>query len=157
MKKYIFVIFVIFLLSGCSFLPQSLNFYKPSYSQNATEERLRSASRKWQKTPYVLGGTSRRGADCSGFTQTLMREFGIMLPRTTKTQMASGIKVSKAKLKAGDLVFFKTGRGPNGLHVGVYLSGNEFVHLSTKGGSKIVSLNNTYWKSRYIGARRYIK
>ena len=107
MKKYIFGIFVIFLLSGCSFLPQSLNFYKPSYSQNATEEKLRSASRKWQKTPYVLGGTSRKGADCSGFTQTLMREFGILLPRMTKTQMASGIKVSKTKLRAGDLVFFK--------------------------------------------------
>lgn len=157
MKKYIFGIFVIFLLSGCSFLPQSLNFYPSNYSQNATEEKLRAVSRKWQKTPYVLGGTSRSGADCSGFTQTVMRDFGVKLPRTTKTQMNSGKKISKANLKAGDLLFFKTGRGPNGLHVGIYLSRSEFVHLSTKGGSKIVNLNNSYWKSRYLGARRYIK
>lgn len=155
MKKYILGIFLIFFLSGCSFLPQNLSFYKPSYSKSPTEGRLRAVSKEWQRTPYVLGGTSKRGADCSGFTQSVMREFGVSLPRATKTQMNSGRKVSKSKLQAGDLVFFKTGRGPNGMHVGIYLGRNEFMHLSTKGGSKVASFNNSYWKPRYMGARRY--
>ncbi|HEG5194545.1 TPA: C40 family peptidase, partial [Campylobacter jejuni] len=51
--------------------------------------------------------------------------------------------------------FFKTGRGPNGMHVGIYMSKGKFIHLSTKGGVKEVELNNSYWKARYIGARRY--
>lgn len=97
----------------------------------------------------------KKGADCSGFTQSVLAQLNIRIPRTTKTQLGSGRKVSKSKLQTGDLVFFKTGRGPNGMHVGIYMSKGKFIHLSTKGGVKEVELNSSYWKARYIGARRY--
>ncbi len=124
----------------------------------SVQNKLLNAQKKWRKTPYRLGGMSVSGADCSGFTQNIFRnDFGISLARTTALQMKSGAKVSKKNLRGGDLVFFKTGRGPNGLHVGIYISENNFLHLSTKGGAKIANLDNVYWKSRYIGARRYMR
>ncbi|RNE52612.1 NlpC/P60 family protein [Campylobacter jejuni] len=141
-----------FFISGCSFY-QNLN-YRPSYNTNK-EARLKVIANEWKKTPYVLGGTSKKGADCSGFTQSALAQLNIRIPRTTKTQLGSGRKVSKSKLQTGDLVFFKTGRGPNGMHVGIYMSKGKFIHLSTKDGVKEVELNSSYWKARYIGARRY--
>ena len=152
MRHIFFIITIIFFISGCSFY-QNLN-YRPSYNTNK-EARLKVIANEWKKTPYVLGGTSKKGADCSGFTQSALAQLNIRIPRTTKTQLGSGRKVSKSKLQTGDLVFFKTGRGPNGMHVGIYMSKGKSIHLSTKGGVKEVELNSSYWKARYIGARRY--
>ncbi|EAM0283354.1 NlpC/P60 family protein [Campylobacter jejuni] len=152
MRHIFFIITIIFFISGCSFY-QNLN-YRPSYNTNK-EARLKVIANEWKKTPYVLGGTSKKGADCSGFTQSALAQLNIRIPRTTKTQLGSGRKVSKSKLQTGDLVFFKTGRGSNGMHVGIYMSKGKFIHLSTKGGVKEVELNSSYWKARYIGARRY--
>ncbi|EMB8230760.1 C40 family peptidase [Campylobacter jejuni] len=152
MRHIFFIITIIFFISGCSFY-QNLN-YRPSYNTNK-EARLKVIANEWKKTPYVLGGTSKKGADCSGFTQSALAQLNIRIPRTTKTQLGSGRKVSKSKLQTGDLVFFKTGRGQNGMHVGIYMSKGKFIHLSTKDGVKEVELNSSYWKARYIGARRY--
>lgn len=152
MRHIFFIITIIFFISGCSFY-QNLN-YRPSYNTNK-EARLKVIANEWKKTPYVLGGTSKKGADCSGFTQSALAQLNIRIPRTTKTQLGSGRKVSKSKLQTGDLVFFKTGRGPNGMHVGIYMSKGKIIHLSTKDGVKEVELNSSYWKARYIGARRY--
>uniref|UniRef100_UPI0013C31C2F NlpC/P60 family protein n=2 Tax=Pseudomonadati TaxID=3379134 RepID=UPI0013C31C2F len=113
MRHIFFIITIIFFISGCSFY-QNLN-YHPSYNTNK-EARLKVIANEWKKTPYVLGGTSKKGADCSGFTQSALAQLNIRIPRTTKTQLGSGRKVSKSKLQTGDLVFFKTGRGPNGMH-----------------------------------------
>ncbi|HDZ5006839.1 TPA: C40 family peptidase [Campylobacter jejuni] len=153
MRHIFFIIAIIFFINGCSFY-QNLNSTHPIYN-TSKETKLKIIANEWKKTPYVLGGTSKRGADCSGFTQSALAQLNIHIPRTTKTQLGSGRKISKSKLQAGDLVFFKTGRGPNGMHVGIYTSQGKFIHLSTKGGVKEVELNTSYWKARYIGARRY--
>ncbi|MBK1971100.1 C40 family peptidase [Campylobacter sp. TTU_617] len=149
----IFFLGVLFLTSGCSIYQQNNSLGFANY--NIVETKIQRIAKEWKKTPYKLGGTTKKGADCSGFTQSVLFEFKTRIPRTTKTQLESGESISKKNLKAGDLVFFKTGRGPNGMHVGIYLSNNKFIHLSTKGGAKEASLNNAYWKKRYIGARRY--
>lgn len=153
MRHIFFIITIIFFISGCSFY-QNLNYTRPIYNTNK-ETKLKTIAHEWKKTPYVLGGITKKGADCSGFTQSVLAQLNIRIPRTTKTQLGSGRKVSKSKLQTGDLVFFKTGRGPNGMHVGIYMSKGKFIHLSTKGGVKEVELNSSYWKARYIGARRY--
>ncbi|EGK7561162.1 NlpC/P60 family protein [Campylobacter coli] len=153
MRFVFFVLIIAFYIGGCS-LPQNVNYTRINHNVDK-EARLRAIANEWKKTPYVLGGTTKRGADCSGFVQSVLAQFNTRIPRTTKTQLASGIKVSRAKLKTGDLVFFKTGRGPNGMHVGIYTSKSKFIHLSTKGGVREVNLNSSYWKNRYIGARRY--
>ena len=125
-------------------------------SKSVVEELLK-VQKKWQNTPYKLGGSSLSGADCSGFIQSVFKEhFKANVPRTTVTQLQSGVSVRRDELEAGDIVFFRTGRGPNGLHTGIYVWDDEFIHLSTKGGAKKVSLNSSYWKPKFIGARRYL-
>lgn len=117
---------------------------------------LLSQQSRWKFTPYVSGGVKRSGADCSGFVQSVFSEsFGTQLPRTTIDQMKGGKKIKQSKLQAGDLVFFKTGRGALGYHVGIYLQDGEFLHLSAKGGAKIASLSHSYWKPKFIKAVRY--
>lgn len=122
---------------------------------------LLSQQKQWKSTPYVSGGVKKSGADCSGFVQSVFSEsFSVQLPRTTIDQMNGGKKlggkqVSQSKLRTGDLVFFKTGRGALGYHVGIYLENGEFLHLSAKGGAKIASLSNSYWSPKFIKAVRY--
>ena len=110
---------------------------------------------EWAGTPYVLGGSGRKGVDCSGFVQTTFFDrFGIKLPRQTKDQANYGQYIDKADIQTGDLVFFKTGRGPNGYHVGIYVKEDKFLHASTKGGVIYSSLNSDYWRKAYWQARR---
>ncbi|MGI6119601.1 MAG: NlpC/P60 family protein [Desulfosporosinus sp.] len=108
-----------------------------------------------QGTPYVFGGTSTKGFDCSGFTKYVYSGSGISLPRTSYAQFSSGTAVSKSDLRPGDLVFFSTyAKGAS--HVGIYVGGGKFVHASTPGsGVKTSSLNDSFYSSRYLGARRY--
>ncbi|TQR30942.1 hypothetical protein DMB92_06885 [Campylobacter sp. MIT 99-7217] len=152
--KIFSLLIVLFIFNACSTKTHKISYPKT----NVSSSQLAQIQKQWQRTPYVLGGTSRtKGADCSGFTQSALKNFNTKIPRTTKMQMQSGIKVSKKNLRSGDLVFFKTGRGPNGLHVGIYTKADKFIHLSPKGGVREASLNNSYWKPKYLGARRYIK
>lgn len=110
---------------------------------------------RWKGTRYRLGGTSRQGVDCSGFVQVTFRDiFGIPLPRMTIDQAREGRKIAKSELQAGDLVFFKTGRGPNGKHVGIYVKNGQFLHASTKGGVIYSSLSSPYWSRTFWQARR---
>ncbi|PNL93518.1 endopeptidase [Aggregatibacter aphrophilus] len=110
---------------------------------------------EWAGTPYVLGGSGRKGVDCSGFVQTTFFDrFGIKLPRQTKDQANYGQYIDKADIQTGDLVFFKIGRGPNGYHVGIYVKEDKFLHASTKGGVIYSSLNSDYWRKAYWQARR---
>ncbi|GKV64925.1 hypothetical protein NCCP2331_10780 [Sporosarcina sp. NCCP-2331] len=105
-------------------------------------------------TPYVYGGTTPSGFDCSGYIQYVFKKEGHSVPRTTGQQFSTGTSVSKNNLQVGDLVFFNTtGRGVS--HVGVYAGSNNFIHASTSKGVTVTSLNDPYyWGSRYIGARR---
>lgn len=107
-------------------------------------------------TPYVYGGTTRRGLDCSGFTRYVFVGSGISLPRTSYAQFASGAAVSRDNLQPGDLVFFSTyAKGAS--HVGIYIGGGHFVEASSpKSGVKISDLSERFYSSRYLGARRYL-
>lgn len=162
MKKlqiFLALLALAFLFNACGTVSYHSS-YRGSKSlnhKNISSELIR-VQKQWQRTPYKLGGVSPKGADCSGFTQSVLsKHFNTKIPRTTVAQMKGGKKISKSSLKSGDLLFFKTGRGPNGIHVGIYVQKDEFIHLSTKGGVKKVSFSTKYWKPKYIGARRYIK
>ena len=102
--------------------------------------------------PYLFGGTSRSGFDCSGYTQYVFKGSGISLPRTAAGQFGVGSSVNKDQLQAGDLVFFTTYES-GASHVGIYIGGGSFVHASNS-GVRTSSLSESYYSSRYLGARR---
>ncbi len=105
-------------------------------------------------TPYQKGGMTKQGVDCSGFTAQVYGEsMQLRLPRATRDQFDSGTAVSREALQFGDLVFFNTtGRSPS--HVGIYLEDDLFAHASVTQGVTISSLESTYYKKRFVGARR---
>ena len=108
---------------------------------------------QWLNTPYLFGGSSKDGIDCSGFTCELMKVvFGTALPHSAKGQYHSVDKIDKEELQEGDLVFFNTRGGVS--HVGVYLKNNFFVHSSTREGVIISSLDEKYYHRKFIGAGR---
>ena len=106
--------------------------------------------------PYVYGGSSPSGFDCSGFTTYVMKHFGYSINRTASSQMDNGTSVSKSELQPGDLVFFNSGNSSKrATHVGIYTGNGQFVHASTSTTGVIISdLNSSYYSSTYVGARR---
>jgi len=116
---------------------------------------MRSISR-YMGVPYAYGGSGSNGMDCSGYTMTVYKEaIGRLLPRSAHEQAKVGTPVSFAGLKFGDLVFFNT-LGTPASHVGIYLGDDLFAHASVSLGVTISSLESSYFKKRYEGARRIV-
>jgi cell wall-associated NlpC family hydrolase len=104
-------------------------------------------------TPYVWGGTSPRGFDCSGYTQHVFSMLGIHLPRTADAQFYAGRRITD-RLVVGDLVFFET-YSPGPSHVGIYVGDGKFIH-SARLGVQISKLSERYWARHYLGAKRFL-
>lgn len=115
-----------------------------------------NSAQKYMGVPYVWGGTTPAGWDCSGYTQYVMKENGITIPRTAAEQYSKGVAVDKANLKVGDMVFFTTYK-PGASHVGFYMGDGKFIHASSAAKQVTInSLSEEYYIEHYIGARRYI-
>jgi len=107
-------------------------------------------------TPYVLGGTTPAGFDCSGFVRYVYRLHGVELPRVVATQASVGQRVDRADIRPGDLVFFST-TGSGFTHVGIATSREAFVHApNSRGVVRIEPLTSPYWSQHYAGARRLV-
>ena len=109
--------------------------------------------------PYVYGGSSPSGFDCSGFTSYVYRQFGYSLNRSAASQLSNGTPVSMSELQPGDLVLFKkSGTGSKAAsHVGIYIGNNQFVHASTSTVGVIVSsLSEAYYTTGFVGGRRIV-
>jgi cell wall-associated NlpC family hydrolase len=115
-----------------------------------------SAALRYLGAPYVWGGNTPSGWDCSGFVVYIYREVtGRTLPRTTQAQWAVGTPIARGALQAGDLVFFQNRSGAGITHVGIALGDGRFVHASSpRVGTVVSSLSESYYASRYAGARR---
>lgn len=106
-------------------------------------------AKKYIGTPYVWGGSTPAGFDCSGFTQYVFGKVGISIPRTVATQWSGLTAISTPN--PGDLVFFATTTsGPS--HVGIYLGNNQFIHAGSN-GITISNMTTSYWQPKYLGAR----
>ncbi len=122
---------------------------------NPSVSALKNAISPWIGTPYLYGGESRRGTDCSGFVRQIYKShFKTDLPHSTKQSWSFGKAISKGDLEPGDVVFFGNFIGVS--HNGIYVGNNTFAHASSSRGVMYESLDNSYWVGRYQGARRYL-
>lgn len=121
------------------------------------ESAVVDSARKYLGTPYVWGGTSPSGFDCSGFVQYVLAENGKSIPRTSQEQFASGQAVDKSQLQAGDLVFYDWSGGTEATHVGIYEGNGKMIHAPHSGDVVKEVDFNSYGQNVYLGARRYYK
>ena len=126
-----------------------------THSASYLANNIISLSMNYIGVPYVFGGTSPYGFDCSGYVQYVFANAGISIPRTADVQYDFGTPISTTDLVSGDLVFFST-YTYGASHVGIYLGDNNFIHASSSRGVTIDSLGSSYWSSHYIGARRIL-
>lgn len=143
------LIFSICLIAGCASTPE----IKPVQQESPA---LIQYALSLQGIPYRYGKeTPEEGFDCSGFVKHVYGRQGVRLPRTV-SEMASELPfVPKYGIQSGDLVFFNTS-GKTYSHVGIFIKDDKFIHAPSRrtGHVLVSSLNNSYWRKRYVGARR---
>ncbi len=128
--------------------------FKYAMMMNVDVESLKNLSlfgfiENWFGIRYRMGGTTKRGIDCSALTGSLLLAvYGFAMPRTARQQYDATEHIKKEELKEGDLVFFNTHGGVS--HVGLYLDNNHFLHASSRYGVTISSLEDNYYAKRFI-------
>ena len=128
-----------------------------STSGSASGNKIVETAKKYLGVPYVYGGTSPSGFDCSGFVYYVLKIHGITVPRTCATMYNYGTQISKSDLQPGDLVFFQGTSAAGISHVGIYVGNGQFIHSPHRG--KVVSfsdLSSGYYANHYYGATRVI-
>lgn len=145
-KRFLLVIFPFFIINIL-------------FADAASDKRnkLIECAKAYLGVPYVYGGTSRSGFDCSGFVMTAAKDAGITLPRTAAQMYSNSTKIADSERQTGDLVFFKD--GSNVSHVGIFMGNNKMIHCASDGlktGVIISELSEKYWKNHYFAAGRII-
>lgn len=133
-------------------LPKAMTMTEVKYGQGVSDVRVDviSYATQFVGNPYVWGGTSlTNGADCSGFTMSIMAKYGVYLPHSSKAQANSGTRISTSELQPGDLIFYGSGRSIN--HVAIYIGNGQIVHASSrKTGIKI---SNAFYRTPICATR----
>lgn len=140
---------VIVVLTGCASTPE----IKP---QAHRQDRLIDYALSLRGIPYRYGKeTPEEGFDCSGFVKHVYGKQGVWLPRTTHEMASTLPTVPNYDLRSGDLVFFNVS-GKTYSHVGIFINGDKFIHAPSQrtGHVLVSSMNNGYWRKRFVGARR---
>jgi LysM repeat protein len=123
----------------------------------ALRDKFLEISRQYANVKYRFGGEGNGALDCSAFVQRVYSELGIKLPRSSYHQYLVGQEVDKNELIPGDLVFFRTSKRAPVTHVGIYIGDNKFVHVSSnRKGFAIDSLDDPYYRARFVGAKRVL-
>lgn len=162
MNKLVVVAVFTILLTSCSSAPY-YSSSDPSIKVSETRVDLNDSDKvkqilnqqysDWRHVQHRMGGTTKNGIDCSGLVyQTYRTKLGINMPRSTEHQSKTGQTIQQEKLRAGDLVFFKTGIFTR--HVGMYIDKGNFLHVSTSKGVMISNLEDPYWSDTYWKANR---
>lgn len=149
---------VCLLLTGCG------SGKNVSGTQQLQADEIVDYARRYIGVPYRYGGSSPKGFDCSGYVQFVFKHFGCKIPRSTGDQSKTGVPVKKNDLRRGDMVFFRgsNARSATPGHVGIITKVNKkagqfsFIHASTSKGIRIDDSELSYYKSRFLYARRLI-
>ncbi len=140
--------------------PEEYAFAKTQqFGKQYLRDEIVATARRFLGISYSWGGSSpHEGFDCSGLTMTVYRLNGLNLPHSSRGQYKLGTPINKSRLRKGDLIFFSTKRRRRVTHVGIYIGNDRFIHAP--GSNKHVrtdSLSNSYFETRYMGARTYLR
>ena len=133
-------------------LDTALTLSEALYGEGVTDVRISICdfAKQYVGNRYVWGGTSlTKGADCSGFTMAVYRNFGISLPHSSRAQANCGAKIGVSDVKPGDLIFYGSGKRIN--HVAMYIGGGRVVHASNARTG--ITISNMYYRSPVSAAR----
>jgi len=140
----------------------SKNIYRASDKNRSSKDSniVLKTAKSFLGTPYKYGGTNRTGFDCSGLVMVSFDRLGFKLPRNSAQQSKEGKQIKISEVREGDLVFFNTS-GNSISHVGIIerieRSGEiKFIHSSTSKGVIISSMDENYWKTRFVKAVRLL-
>lgn len=132
---------------------------KPVSNSGTSAKEILKTARSYLGVPHCMGGSSKKCTDCSGFVMAVFKEHGISLPHNSEEQARFGkIIRDKEKLVEGDLVFFIESYNTRRYitHSGIYVGNNEFIHTSSKKGVIITSMDNSWWKDKYVFGTRVL-
>ena len=137
-----------------SYAVAKARLHRPEVLVAHLDDEILSIAASYLGTPYSFGSSGGGSFDCSGFVRTVYSEIGMDLPHSASAQFTMGERVDPEELQPGDLVFFRTYRR-GASHVGIYVGDDYFIHAASKGGEvRFDSLDQSYFRTRYLGARR---
>lgn len=146
---------IVLLLAGLAWLGGCATPQPSRDPHTGARQRILTNAERLIGTPYVLGGESPSGVDCSGLVQYAYRQAGIRVPRTAAQQFQAGWP--QRKVLPGDLLFFRTDNSGAVSHVGIYAGGGLMIHASS-GSRQVrkVQLNQRYWQQRMVGGATFL-
>ena len=125
--------------------------------QGSSRKNIVNTAKRYMGVKYKSGGINPSGFDCSGYVYYVYKKNGYIIPRNSEKQCKMGIRIPLNSAKPGDLLFFNTS-GNSISHVAIYMGRDKFIHAPSTGKKvSFSSLNNPYWKKRYICVVTYFR
>jgi lipoprotein Spr len=156
LKEVIVLIIVLLLLTISAFSQNQFPDYVQHIESTEDTTKLGKFINEWLGVRYRLGGSTKKGIDCSQFTKRLYRDvYNLSLQDVAYKQWIQTKRIKKDSLQVGDIVFFRSRQSPSGWHCGIYIGNNRFVHAANKSeGVKISTLDEPRYLNSYKGAGR---
>ncbi len=156
MKKILSSVLMCIIAMALIFTIPAAGYKAYSATNTATTNALIKYAKSFLGKPYVWGSASAsRGFDCSGFTMTVMKKFGVSLSHSSRIQYSGGKSIERSNLKAGDVLFF--GESQTRIrHVAIYIGNDQFIHASSTKHKVVIDNFSRYIKyTHYFGAKRF--
>ena len=145
------------LLLACAVLLTACGAFSSGPAPESARKAVKTAYTQMGKKYRPGGSSPQKGFDCSGLIWWAYRENGVKVPRITTDQAHAGQQVALSAARQGDILVFRTGSGPRGLHTGIYAGGNSFIHSPRQGENvRVESLEIPYWRNKLIAVRRVV-